>query len=256
MKIYEIKLTRGQFLSLPENERPLFFQLGHVFNELSFLNKLLYMVSDPDLEGIERKGMTVQSMIVARIFTGKVFEAWLMLDKELFKKNLMLELSPHLPEEAIQSLKELKSYFGKNNLLSIIRNKFSFHYLSEHIEEVFNNTDNEKEYSLLLGSTDANTMHDYAEQIASFGMLQKTGEKSWQEAMDKIIGDLIKISGLLKSFIGHLSASIFHLRLGESWEDFNWVEHEIDNVNDLEGFKIPFFFNEDEGNNKAPQSTQ
>jgi hypothetical protein len=257
MKIYEIKLTKGQLSSLPENERPLFFQLGHVFNELSFLNKLLYMVSDPELEGVERKGMTVQSMIVARIFIGKVFESWLMLERQLFNTNLMLELNSHLPDEAKEALNELKKYFGKNNLLSTIRNKFSFHYLSEHIEDVLNSTEDEKELSLILGVTGANTLHDYAEQIVSFGMLQKTSEESWQAAMDKIIGDLIRVSGLLKSFIGHLSASIFHLRLGQSWDDFNWVEHELNDLKNLEGFKIPFFFeeNENESHNNTLQPT-
>jgi len=249
MKIYEIKLTKAQFLSLPENERALFFQLGHVFNELSFLNKLLYMVSDLDLEGIEKKGMTAQSMIVARIFIGKVFESWRMLQKQLFKSKLMLELEPHLPDEAKNALDELNGYFGKNNLLPTIRNEFSFHYSSKHIDEVFNTTENEKEFSLILGSTDANTLHDYAEQIVSFGMLQKTNEESWRAAMDKMIGDLVKTSGLLKTFVGHASAAIFHLRLGKSWSDFNCVEHELKYANDLEEFKIPFFFIEGESHN-------
>ena len=129
--------------------------------------------------------------------------------------------------------------------MSTIRNEFSFHYLSNHIDEVLQYTEDEKEFSLILGTTDANTLHDYAEQIVSFGMLQKTNENSWRDAMDKIIGDLVTISGLLKTFISHLSAAIFHLRLGKSWDDFNWIEHEI-KANDLEGFKIPFFFTEGE----------
>lgn len=59
--------------------------------------------------------------------------------------------------------------------------------------------------------------------------------------MDKIIGDLVEISGKLLTFIGHLSAAIFHLRLGESWDDFDWEEHDVDAPENLEDFKIPFF---------------
>ena len=70
------------------------------------------MVSDPKLEGVEGKGMTVQSMIVARIFIGKVFESWLMLERHLFKTKLMLELDSLLSEEAKNTLSELKKYFG------------------------------------------------------------------------------------------------------------------------------------------------
>lgn len=174
MKVYEIKLTKRQLLSLPEMERPLFFQLGHVFNEISFLNKLLFMVSNTEAGGLESKGTTVQSMIVARIFVGKVFEAWRMLEKELLSTRLMLDLDKHLPDEAKQELQHLKRYFGRNNLLATIRNKFSFHYLSEHIDEVMNAVEDDREFRLVLGDSNANSVHEFAEEIVSFGMLQRT----------------------------------------------------------------------------------
>lgn len=258
MKVYEIKLTKKQLLSLPEKERPLFFQLGHVFNEISFLNKLLLMVSSTEVGGLERKGMAMQSMIVARIFIGKVFEAWLMLEKELLKTKLMLDLDQHLPDEAKQALQHLKRYFGRSNLLATIRNKFSFHYLSEHIDDVMNAVEDEKEFKLVLGDSYANTMHDFAEEIVSFAMLQKTDKESAQEAMDNIIGDLVKISGKLLTFIGHASAAIFHLRLGQSWDDFDWKECDVDAPISLENFKIPFFLvvNENLSPNNASQPTQ
>lgn len=241
MKVYEITLTKQQLLSLPEKERPLFFQLGHVFNEISFLNKLLIMVSHTEAAGLERKGMTVQSMIVARIFIGKAFEAWRMLEKELLKTKLMLDLDQHLPDEAKQALQYLKRYFGGTSLLATIRNKFSFHYLSEHIDEVMSAVPDEKEFKLVLGDSHANTLHDFAEEVVSFGMLQKTHAESAQGAMNNIIGDLAEISGNLLSFIGHLSAAMFHERLGRSWDAFAWKEYDIDPPKSLESFKIPFF---------------
>ena len=228
MKVYEIKLTTQQLSRLPKLERPLFFQLGHVFNEISFLNKLLLLVSNTNAVGLERKGMAAQSMIVARIFIGKVFEAWLMIERELLKTKLMPDLDKHLPDEAKQALQNLKKYFGKNNLLSAIRNKFSFHYLSEHIDEILDTFEDNREFKLIIGNSNANTLHDFAEEIVTFAMLQKTGEQSAQSAMDRIIGDLVETSGTLLTFIGHLSAAIFHLRFGKSWDDFHWIEHEVE----------------------------
>lgn len=255
MKVYEIKLTKQQLSSLPRHERALFFQLGHVFNEISFLNKLLLMVSNTEAKDLERKGMAVQSMIVARIFIGKVFEAWRMIEKELLEKKLMSDLEKYLPDDAKQALQNLETYFDENDLFRTIRNKFSFHYLSGHIDETLNAIEDNRELKLFIGNRHANTLHDFAEEIVSFGMLRKTDEQSMQAAMDKIIGDLVQSSGMLLTFIGHVSAAIFHLRFGKSWDDFDWIEHEVEVPKNLEAFKIPFFFDvqEQASPNKTPK---
>ncbi len=84
MDIFTTRFSKRQINKLSPIERTLVFQLGHVCNELAFLHKLLPIVSDTEQEGVERTGATAQAMIVARIFVGKVFEAWLMLTKEYF----------------------------------------------------------------------------------------------------------------------------------------------------------------------------
>jgi hypothetical protein len=252
MEVYEITISKSQLESMPELERTLVLQFGHVCNELSFLNKLLLIVSDTGTEGIENSGMVAQSMIVSRIFIGKVFEAWRMMERDFFASKLSKEIEPKLPEEGKKTLKELKQYFGKNNLISTIRNEYSFHYISDHMAEILKAFDEKRKFKLILGPGYANTLHHFSEEIISMSMFDKTGCDKPQEAMDKIIGDLVVISGKMVQFLGYGLAQIFALRLGKSWEDFEYKKHEIEVKNQLVDYKLPYFFELDD---KSPNNT-
>jgi hypothetical protein len=242
MEVLEIKITKSQLEGLPEKERTLVLQFGHVCNELSFLNKLLIIVSNTETEELRNSGMVVQSMIVARIFIGKVYEAWNMLDRDFFKSKLSKEIEPLLPEEGKKCLKQLKKYFSKNNLISTIRNQYSFHYTSNHMKSILDPFDNKRKFKLILGPNYANTLHHFSEEIISTSMLSKTELNNPQEAMAKIIDDLVLVSGNMAQFLGYGLAQIFVLRLDKSWEDFEYKKHEIDVKEQLIDFKLPFFF--------------
>ena len=244
MKVYVTKITKQQLLNIPETERVLFLQFGHTCNELTFFNKLLMFVSDPNTHGVENKGMVVQSMIVARVYIGKVFETWRMLENDLFSTNLMPDLITNLPEEAKISLDNLKQYFGRNNLLSTIRNKFSFHYLSDHINETLESFDDNKEFTLILGKAYANTVHHFAEEIVSVAMLEKTKKPTAKEAMDILIGDLVNVGGEMINFLGQALTTIFIMRVGQDWHEFEWKDYEITSEVKLNEFTIPYFINE------------
>ncbi len=242
MDVYDIKITKSQLQSLPEAERILVLQFGHVCNELSFLNKLLIVVSDTNTKGLEKKAMAAQSMIVVRLYIGKVFEAWRMIQRDYFGSRLSKTLDTELDEEGKKSLEALKTYFGRNNLLSSIRNNFSFHYWAEHLPKAMNAFGDSHEFQLILGGAYANTLHNFSEEFVTVAMLEASGEHQAQAAMDKVIGDLVSVGGKMIDFLGHGLAAVFQNRLGKSWEDFEYTVHKIEPKESIEKFKVPFFF--------------
>ena len=242
MDIYEITITKKQLQSLPDTERVLVLQFGHVCNELSFLNKLLLIVSDTKTEGLEKKAMVAQAMIVIRLYIGKVFEAWRMLERDYFGSQLSKSLDTKLSPEGKNSLLALKTYFSRTNLLSSIRNDFSFHYWAEHLPEAMNAFDDSREFQLILGDAYANTLHKFSEEFVTVAMLKTSRESDPQAAMDKMVGDLVFVGGKMIDFLGHGLAAVFESRLGKSWEDFEYTVHKIEPEADIEEFKLPFFF--------------
>jgi hypothetical protein len=242
MRIHRIAIPKSKLVAIPPTERVFFIQLGHICNELSFFNKLLIFTSNQAGEGLDRKTMTTQSLIVARVFIGKVFEAWEMLKRDFFRSKLSKELEPSLSDDGKAALDQLKKYFGGSNLLATIRNKFSFHYFSKIIEKSFSAFGDDKVFELYLAKNYANTLHYFSEEIVSTGMLDKTGKSTQQEAMDQLVGDLVDVSGKITDFTGHALAAIFERNLGQSWDEFETDSIDVETESDLEEFKIPFFF--------------
>lgn len=242
MDVYEIRISKKQLQSLPDVERVLVLQFGHVCNELSFLNKLLLIVSDTASQGLKKKAMVTQAMIVVRLYAGKIFEAWKMLERDYFKSQLSRSLDAKLSPEGKRSLGALKTYFGRNNLLSSVRNDFSFHYWSKHFPEAMNAFDDSREFYLILDKASANTLHSYSEDFVTVAMLQASGESEPQAAMDKVFGDLLFVGGKMIDFLGHGLVAVFENRLGKSWKDFEYTVYKIEPDADIEKFKLPFFF--------------
>ena len=242
MNVYDIRIPKKALQSLPDREQVLVLQFGHVCNELSFLNKLLTVVSDTESQGLKKKAMAAQSMIVVRLYIGKVFEAWKMIERDYFASQLCRSIDARLGPEGQKALEALKQYFGKSNLLSTVRNQFSFHYWSEHLPDAMNAFPDSHEFSLMLQKTYTNTLHTYAEDIATVAMLQATGERDAKAAMDRVVGDLIAVSGKMIDFLGSGLAAVLAEFLGKSWGDFEHTVHSVEPDANMETFKLPFFF--------------
>ena len=109
MNVYEIPISKNQLDSIPADERVFFFQIGHLANELSTLNRLLLFVSNSDgFTDLERRARNAQAMLLIRLCSGKLFEAWQMLQRDFFGSKLSKEYEPLMDESGRNSLTEIK----------------------------------------------------------------------------------------------------------------------------------------------------
>lgn len=131
---------------------------------------------------------------------------------------------------------------GSKNLLSQIRNKFSFHYLVDHIDEVIDLLPDDHEFHLISGGSYDSSLYAFSEDIVTYGMLNMTDEPLPQQAMDKVIGDLVSASGVLIDYASSLLGVILETRLGVSRDPTTWEAHDVQVGADIESFKMPFFF--------------
>lgn len=242
MKVYELQIPKSDLEKIPDPERNIFLLFGHVHDELAFLNKLLLLVSDSDATGIEQHAMTTQAMIVGRLYCGKIHEAWEMVRKRYLKKNIAQTLDPQLGKQGRDALAQLVDYFSdQKNLLSRIRNDFAFHYNIRHLPGSLSEFGDEYTFTLIASGSVANSLHRCSEEFITVGMLKSTGETDGQRAMDRIFDDIVSIGGTMVTFLGGVTAAILHARLGDSWEDFKYQEHEVCAQHNVAEFKIPYF---------------
>ena len=145
----------------------------------------------------------MQASVLARICIGKIFEGWRLLKRSLFASSLSKKYEAKLSIAGSEALQNLKKYFGKKNLISEIRNGFSFHNPSfEAIRDLLASIPEEVELHMYLGTQHANSNYYLSEEIISRAMLSYVESNSLQEAMDRMYKELSEVSGWLVEFAG------------------------------------------------------
>ena len=240
MTIYKVTVSKKQLSLFPEKERVLFIQIGHLANELTTLTKLLiYVDTDSNVDTI-KKANTMQASVIARICIGKIFEGWHLIEDNLFASSLSKKYEAKLTRPGSEALQNLKTYFGKKNLISKIRNRFSFHNPSfSDIKDLLDSIPEEAELHLYLGTQYANSNYYLSEEIISRAMLNYVESNSLQQAMDRMYKELSEVSKWLVEFCGHCMVALAE----EYWrkEDLIIEEINVESEGNIREFTIPFF---------------
>ncbi len=242
MIIHKVTISKELLSLLPEKERVLFIQIGHLANELTILTKLLiYAHTDSNVDAI-RKAYTMQASVVSRICTGKIFEGWRLLESSLFASGLSKKYEAKLSPLGSEVLKKLKKYFRKKNLISEIRNRFSFHNPSfEDVRNLLASIPEEAELTMYLGTQVANSNYYLSEEIISRAMLACVPSDSLEQAMDRMHKELSDVSGWLVEFCGHCMVALSEEHWGQRKQDLLIEEIDVQSQGNIRDFTIPFF---------------
>jgi hypothetical protein len=242
MIIHKVTISKEQLSLFPEKERVLFIQIGHLANELTTLTKLLiYAHTDSKIDAI-RKAYTMQASVISRICVGKVFEGWRLFESSLFASGLSKKYEAKLSPAGSETLKRLKKYFGKKNLISEIRNRFSFHNPSfEDVRDLLTSIPEEAELSMYLGTQVANSNYYLSEEIISRAMLACVASDSLEQAMDKMHKELSEVSGWLVEFCGQCMVALSEEHWRQCKQDLLLEEINIQSQGNVREFTIPFF---------------
>lgn len=203
MELYKIKIPKKALEALPENELLFFIQIGTVLSEIYTLHRLT-LFSNKNLEtSVERRAQNSQSFFLLTILAGKLWESWILLQKLFFKGRLSKEYEKSLPDQAEESLNELKRYFGKGNtLIKKIRNKVSFHYdvneIKKHIEKI----SEEEPLEIYLSASTGNCFYYASNLLTMMTVLEMTDEDTdVRKALDKFFKEIWEVAGWFLDFL-------------------------------------------------------
>jgi hypothetical protein len=249
MQIYRCAVPKKKLAALPDVERRFFLMIGHLANELTILNKLFFWACkyDEDKGPREQAGIT-QPMLIGKIFVGKLYEGWNVLQKAYHGSKLSKEYDSLLTSEAKDALDSLKRYFSTNeNLIDKVRNSFAFHYPTKPekqqlIEKVFDETPETEQWEVLLGEKYANTLYYTSEMVLGRTMLQDI-DSDPNKAMKRLMEETIKVFRLFRDFIDGCMQVIFEKRLGFKIQDCNPIE--INEELRFDEVRLPFFVETD-----------
>jgi len=200
MKIKSIRVTKAKLDTIPEIERAFCVHIGHLRNELMVLRKLLersakHPPDNPVLGDVHFS----QSFIMARLLAGKLWEGWELLKKAYFSTKLALMIESNLPDDAKDSLRNLKKYFGNKNVINKVRNEFAFHYDHQRVRtqlSLVEETDNLKIYA----AENEDVLFQFSEVIVGSAMLEAVQPGDFVAATEKFFTEMMGISGQLVVF--------------------------------------------------------
>jgi hypothetical protein len=242
IQLHRINLTKLQLDQIPEAERRLFVLIAHAANELNALAKLFHFAaSSASEEGLLAQAENGQAVILARIFAGKLYEFWQLLQTSFFGTALSKEYEPKLDAEAMESLKWLKRYFGRENLISTIRNQFAFHYSPDQIDAGYATVVDGDPLEIYLAPHSANTLYAFADTIANRAMHQAIQPGDHMAAFAAVIDQTSLASRNVNTIVGALMAVCFRKHIGASLYSIGADVVEVEGIPNSQKVAIPFF---------------
>ncbi len=246
IELHAVSFNDKRLDLLTDGERGFLLVAGHLINEMTALNKLmLWTIPVPPEEGIPDDRLSFvkafQHLMIARIFTGKLYEGWDAINKSWSSKYIGSTISKdvELSDEFKKTKKELNKYFNSSNcLIKKVRNNFGFHYSVQEIGEAWQNVKSEPLFGILVGDQNGNNFHVAAEQAAIYGMLKVINRSDQHAALDEFANDIFHVARLLTDFLEAVIIKLLQ-KCGKKIESDETIL--VSEAKNLSAVQIPFF---------------
>lgn len=187
MDVIEIDIDSNKLKQLPFEEQILFIGLGHIYNEINALTKILYWATIcPVKNEAETNGQTTLEILIMKILAGKLNESWIFLCSTFFSYAKSKDFVILLNKNQKDSLDKIKNYFSRNNNINSIRNNFGFHFSPQKCVSALNllNSVNLKLY--LEKSHFQNDLFYFSELLDAAALVDMLGYNIQKDNFDKI----------------------------------------------------------------------
>lgn len=242
MKIHKVSIPKKHLLSLNEKERLFLVYVGTLLNEINILHKIIFLSNTEKESEIETRAQNCQTSFLLAILTGKLWEAWILITNLYLKGTLSREYESHLPDEAKESLENLKKYFGrKGGWFKEIRDKIAFHYdlKTSALSDLIKNTKEGENFDMYLSEDQGNSLYFSSSAYMHLIALNLGGDFDdvW-EALDKYFSEVADVATWFLKFLNHCLVGIASKN---NWTTDFISEIELSDPPEAFEFSIPYF---------------
>lgn len=204
VEMYTLSVPLDAIKKLTDEQRFAYYLLGHIFNELICLQKLVSFAlpKHDDSRPARLRPELGQAMFLFRLASGKIWEASKAIReaKEL-ATVLRDDVLPHMPDGK-ERLKNLNLAINNAAWLSPLRNGMGFHFPTfarwrTHVVPDESWVDD----LIFLGDKSGNTYYDAADTVAQAWMFEQFGAIDARSAVDPLIGQMIELLRVMNCFL-------------------------------------------------------
>lgn len=204
VEMYALTVPLEAVKKLSDEQRFAYYMLGHMFNELMCLQKLVSfsLPKHDDRRPARLRPELGQAMFLFRLASGKIWEASKAIrERKQLAKTLVRDVLPRMPDGK-QRLKDLNTAINAAQWLSPLRNGIGFHFPTfEHWSSHIIPDESWVDDTVFFSSQSGNTYYDAADTVAQAFMFQQYGVTNLKEAVDPLIGQMIDLLGSTNSFL-------------------------------------------------------
>ena len=242
VEMYEIRVPLEAVKNMSDEDRFSYYLLGHLFNELMCLQKLIAFAlpKHDDTRPARLRPEHAQAMFLFRLASAKIWEVTKAIrdDKQL-AGTLLGHIVPKMPGGATR-LTTLNAAIDAAPWLSPMRNRLGFHAPTFKQWQPFLIPDETwVDDSVFLGDKSGNTFYDAADTIAQAFMFSQYGLPDPRDAVDPLINQMIELLALVNTFLEDALGTFVSEML---------LEHKVERRSvgkvsspDFERVKIPFW---------------
>lgn len=201
-----MELSGSDLRRIPEIERVLLIQLGHLHNSINFLYRWLLSSQVKGKTGAELHAALAQHNLAARTLAGVLCEGWTILERSYFRAKVSQQYANELGMEGSAALERLKKYFSHSNLLKTVRDRFAFHFDPEEVLtqlQAFRDSDASRLY---ISGDVGNSLYYLSETVLGLSLLNALGNPVDRDTMqavnDRLHDDILQIAKAFDDFIG------------------------------------------------------
>lgn len=249
MEVTKLKIPRDWLARLPKEEQIFFLGAGHLLNVFAMLNKMLLLAShhEPD-QKVEKDAKSSMSLLIGTLFAGKLYEGWVFVQSAYHNSRLSEEYEGpcalesrewKLPKTAREARKELKSFFGRDNILETVRNRTAFHNDAEQLacgtEFAIDNID-DADFVLYLNPDVGHSLYHLCEVAVHMGWMTGAGSCRPAERCDELIAAVTQVHRSFNEFLGEYMVAV-----ATRFDLSSIAENVVLDVPKLDQVRIPFF---------------
>lgn len=239
MKISMLKIPKAALNNVDENELLFYIMMGHLSNEITVLEKILFLSAASNSENqILRTINNSHIILISKLIAGKLNEGWKLLNQSFFNSPLSKIIESELPEPGKNSLRELKQYFNRANLIRNLRNEFAFHFPVDIVKNELLQTENTDILEIVVTEGDE-PFFIYSEELVMKAILNRIDASNVEKALETFLKEIMSITKTFRIFCAEciiLMTQKYGLEFTRTEEDFPLIP------SNKNGLQSPFLF--------------
>jgi len=202
--VEKLKIPLHDLKNISDPDRYSYYLLGHMFNELMCLQKLIYftMPRHGDIRDIRRGPEMAQAVFLFRIALSKISEARKELgENKALKSTFKNLILPKWPE-GVKRQADLNAALDAATWLSKLRNKVGFHFPNfNQLEPYVQPTDEWTDDYIYMSSESGNVFYDAANVVVLHWMFSLYGSEKVADAIEPMVIEMIHLIKLMTSYL-------------------------------------------------------